>query len=110
MPSARPVDPSFRWDALVAWILDWEVADEVDDTVLERWSDGLAAAASRIDPHVLWSPLTDTVVAPTGYTETRITAVLRQCIARYAGSTTEQVLADPRADTDTDAFPSSPPA
>ncbi|WP_345352362.1 hypothetical protein [Rhodococcus olei] len=85
IPTARLVRPAFRWDAVTAWILEWEVSDDADDVLLERWNADLAEAATLIDSNVIWCPQTDTVTAPAGYDDDHVAALLRRCIAGYAG-------------------------
>jgi hypothetical protein len=85
MPTARRADPAFQWGAMAPWILDWESAAEPDDAVLERWTDGLASLATRIDSSVLWCPRTGTVTAPAHYSDEKVTQLLRRSTAMYAG-------------------------
>lgn len=81
----RIADPAYQWAALEPWILDWEVSPEPDAVVLGKWEAGLAASATRIDTGVVWCPRRGVVITPTGYSDKRVTDLLRQSTAAFAG-------------------------
>ncbi len=82
---ARIADPAFQWAALESWILDWDVSADPDAVVLGKWEAGLAESATRIDAGVVWCPRRGVVIAPTGYSDKRVTDLLRQSTAAFAG-------------------------
>jgi hypothetical protein len=81
----RIADPAYQWAALEPWILDWEVSADPDAVVLGKWEVGLAESATRIDTGVVWCPRRGVVIAPTEYSDRRVTDLLRQSTAAFAG-------------------------
>ncbi|MGW5074753.1 hypothetical protein [Rhodococcus sp. NPDC004095] len=82
---ARTVNnPALRWEALSRWALAWDPL--LDRTELTGWAGQLSEVMTAVaDSAVIWSPTTDTIVAPRSRSSTDLDGRMWRAIELLTG-------------------------